>query len=205
VTVRSITSLAPPELRRHEGIPITSPSLTILDIAGVSSPEVLQAVVNEARVLRLTTDEELRSTLGRHPRRAGARALRRLLDEERGPRITRSEAERKALAVMRRQGLEPDRSDVQIGPYRVDFVFDRERVIVEVDGYQYHGTPRRFRDDRRRMNYLAAKGFQVCPLTWSDLGPGAASAMALLAATLAERRKLFAELENLPPYSSRPY
>jgi very-short-patch-repair endonuclease len=198
--VHSIASLAPSELRRHDGVPITSPSLTVLDLAGLSSEKVLRAVVNEARVLKLVTDEELRATLRRHPRRAGARALRKLLDSELGLRITRSEAERKALEVMREHGIEPDASDFAIGPYRADFWFERERVVVEVDGYRYHGTPKRFVDDRRRSNYLASKGIQVFPLTWHDLGPGAARAMTLLSETLAERRRLLLPTENLPPY-----
>ena len=199
LTVHSISELAPSELRRHDGIPISSPSLTVLDLGALSSERELQAIVNEARVLRLVTDEELRATLRRHPRRAGARALGKLLDSENGPRITRSEAERKALDVMRKHGVEPDRSDVKLGPYRVDFLFERERVAVEVDGYRYHGTPRRFVEDRRRMNYLAARGIQVFPLTWHDLGPGAARAMRLLAATLTERRRAIGSADNLPP------
>lgn len=72
--VHSIASLTPSELRRHDGIPITSPSLTVLDLAGLSTEKTLRAVVNEARVLQLVTDEELRATLRRHPHRAGAQA-----------------------------------------------------------------------------------------------------------------------------------
>jgi very-short-patch-repair endonuclease len=163
--VRSISALAPSELRRHTGIPITSPSLTVLDNAAITSRSELEAIVNEARVLRLVTDEALHATVRRHRIRAGASALRRLLADERGPRITRSEAERRALEVMRDHGIEPDGSDVKIGPYRVDFLFERERVAIEVDGYRYHGTPKRFVDDGRRSKYLASKGIQVFPLT----------------------------------------
>lgn len=119
---------------------------------------------------------------------AAARDLAKLLASERGPRITRSTAERRALRAMRKYGVEPDASDFPIGPYRVDFWFERERLAVEVDGYRYHGTPKRFVDDRRRMAYLAARGIQTYPLTWHDLGPGSARAMKDLDRALEQRR-----------------
>ena len=99
---------------------------------------------------------------------------------------------------MRAHGIEPDRSDVAIGPYRVDFLFERERLVVEVDGYRYHGTPRRFVDDRRRIAYLAARGLLVFPLTWQDFGPGGNRAMADL------RQALHARRNRDGPESPRP-
>ena len=192
VHVHTISALDDGELDRHEGLPISSPSLTLLDLAGALGPDQLGAALNEARVQRNVTDRELRATIAAHANRRGAKALGRLLDREQGPRITRSPAERRALRVMRRHGIEPDASDVPIGPYRVDFLFEAERLVVEVDGYRYHSTPRRFVDDRRRTAYLAARGLQVFPLTWDDLGPGAVLAMRRLKDTLAARRVLYA-------------
>ena len=37
-------------------------------------------------------------------------------------------------------GLKPDGTQVEIGPYRVDFLYEAERLIVEVDGYRFHRT-----------------------------------------------------------------
>jgi very-short-patch-repair endonuclease len=188
VRVRAISELARGELRYLDGLPLSSPSLTLLDLAGMPGYAQLPEALNEARVQRIVTDGDLRATLAAHPTRRGAGALRRLLDSEQGPRILRSTAERKALRVMREHAIEPDGSDVQIGPYRVDFWFERERVAVEVDGYRYHGTPKRFVDDRRRTGYLAGLGIQVYPLTWNDLGPGVELAMADLKRALVSRR-----------------
>ena len=88
---------------------------------------------------------------------------------------------------MKEHGLQPDASDHRIGPYRVDFWFEAARVAVEVDGYRYHATPKRFVDDRRRAAYLAARGVLVFPITWQDvIAPS--GAMAQLRETLALRR-----------------
>jgi very-short-patch-repair endonuclease len=187
VRVHSINSVGPEEARHKEGLPLSSPSLTLLDLAGALSDDQLAAALNEARVLRLVREAELEATLGRHPQRRGAAALRRLLAAERGPRITRSEAERRALVLMRQHGLEPE-TDVSIGPWRVDFLFRAEGVVVEVDGYRYHSTPERFVNDRRRTADLAARGFLVLSLTWNDLGAEADAAMTRLRRALDRRR-----------------
>jgi len=187
VRVRFIAALHPAERRRHQGLPLTSPSLTLLDLAGSLNTPELERALNEARVQELVSDRELYATLERHPTRKGARALRSMLAAEGGPRITRSEAERRALRAMREHGIVPDASQHRIGPYEVDFWFERERVAVEVDGYRYHSTPKRFADDRRTA-YLAARGVLVFPITWEDLNE-AGGTMARLGATLASRRR----------------
>lgn len=190
VRLHYLNELASGELTRRDGIPVASPSLTVLDIAGLGDPEELATTLNEARVQRLVTDSELWATLERHPKRRGARALRLLLERERGePKVTRSEAERVALRLMRAHGMEPDETDYPLGQYRVDFLFRRERLVVEVDGYRYHGTRRRFVRDRRRIAALGAMGYQVFPLTWDDITRESAQAMRDLAETLEQRRR----------------
>ena len=183
----SLTALHPSERRRRHGLALTSPALTLLDLAGMLSDGGLKDALNEARVQRLVREHELRATLDRHPQRRGAAALGPLLSSERGPRITRSEAERRALELMLRHGLDPE-TDVEIGPWRVDFLFRAEGVVVEVDGYRYHSTPQRFVDDRRRAADLAARGLLTLSLTWDDLGPEADAAIARLHQALARRR-----------------
>jgi very-short-patch-repair endonuclease len=189
VRVHSISHLPRTELRRVAGLPVSSPSLTILDMAGILDRDGLLDLVHEARVRPVVTDRELRASLAAHPNRRGARALCRLLDTEGGIRVTRSKGERRALKLMRAHGLEPDESDLLIGPYRLDFYFSRERVAVEYDSRQFHDNERRFAADRRKIAYLAARGIVTVPLTAHDLGAGANRAMADLAATLASRRE----------------
>ena len=186
VAVHSVASLASCEEGSHQGLAMTAPALTILDTAGMVSPRVCAAVLNEARVQRLVSDRELHACLSRHPNRRGAGVLRSVLDGEETQLVTRSEAERRALKAMKASGIHPDASDHPVGPYRLDFWFERERVAVEVDGYRYHGTPRRFVGDRRRAAYLAARGIQTFPLTWADLSEPTL-AMARLKATLEVR------------------
>ena len=188
IRLHLINGLAAGELRRREGIPITSPALTLLDLAGGLGRTELAGALNEARVQRLVSDDDLRATLRAHSHRRGAKALRAHLDSERGPTVTRSEAERRALKLMREHGLEPDETDCEIGPYRVDFIFRDEQLVVAVDGYRYHGTRHRFMRDRRRIAALGALGYQVHPLTWEDIVARPTAAMRDLELALEQRR-----------------
>jgi very-short-patch-repair endonuclease len=188
IRVHMIGSLEPGELRRIHGVPIASPALTILDLAGTLAETELAAAVNEARVQRMVRDEELTAVLAAHPKRRGARALAKLLAADTAELATASEAEALCLRTMRDHGLEPDEAQARIGPYRVDFLFRAERLIVEVDGYRYHGTRHRFVRDRRRAAAIVAMGYVIFPVSWHDLVGAPAATMRALADALAARR-----------------
>lgn len=51
---------------------------------------------------------------------------------------------------------------------RADVLFRSERLVIEVDGYAYHGR-QRFQEDRTRQNRLVAHGYTVLRFTWADL------------------------------------
>jgi very-short-patch-repair endonuclease len=179
------------ELRRESGLPITSPSLTLLDLAGVVGEPDLARALNEARVQGLVNDGEIHATLRAHPNRRGARALRALLASEEAEFTVESEAERLCLKLMIKHRM-PDAAGAWIGPYRVDFLYDAERLIVEVDGYRYHRTRDRFLRDRRRRADLLTRGYEVFPVTWTDVVDEPAATMTRLRAALRVRRRQLA-------------
>jgi very-short-patch-repair endonuclease len=51
---------------------------------------------------------------------------------------------------------------------RVDFLWPRERVVVETDGWRAHGTARAFQADRAATNALL---LAVLRFTHADVGP----------------------------------
>ena len=194
--VYSLGELGPHELRRYEGLPITSPSLTLLDLAGCVSEDCLAAALNEARVQNLVNDGEPHETLRAHPNRRGGRALAKLLSSEAAEFTVESEAERLCLELMLEHGLKPDAAGAAIGPYRVDFLYEAERLIVEVDGYRYHRTQQRFVRDRRRRAELLARGYEVFPVTWHDLVDQSDRSMHRLRSALRERRRVLPALRE---------
>ena len=47
----------------------------------------------------------------------------------------------------------------------VDVVWREAKLVVELDGYEYHGTRTSFEEDRRRDAILQVAGYQVLRLT----------------------------------------
>ena len=87
--------------------------------------------------------------------------LRALIDGERRPQRTRSKPERELLAAIRRAGLpEPD-ANAHIGRWEVDLYWPVRRLVVEVDGYAAHSSPRAFERDRRKDGELTELGLTV--------------------------------------------
>lgn len=50
-----------------------------------------------------------------------------------------------------------------------DFMWPSARLIVELDGYETHGTRAAFESDRARDRALQLAGWRVCRVTWRQL------------------------------------
>ena len=68
------------EVTTHDGIPVTTPVSTLIDVAATLSRESLESAVNEADSLDLVNPEQLRAALDGIGPRPGLAALRRMLD-----------------------------------------------------------------------------------------------------------------------------
>ena len=70
------------------------------------------------------------------------------------------------------------------GRFEVDLLWPEQRLVVEVDGFAFHGTRAAFERDRRRDAELQALGYRVLRITWRQLTrePEAVIADALSAA-----------------------
>lgn len=78
-----------------------------------------------------------------------------------------TEPEKKLWMLLRKRLPQEDthfRKQVALGPYVVDFLCLRARLIVEVDGDQ-HGAETALRYDEARTNWLEARGFRVLRFT----------------------------------------
>jgi very-short-patch-repair endonuclease/predicted transcriptional regulator of viral defense system len=156
--------LDPRETRRREGVPVTSPARTLLDLATVVTERDLARAVEEAQVLRLVTPRELAHIAGRG--RPGSAALRAVLNLQHEPSLTRSEAEIAFLELVRDAGLPAPETNVNVLGHEVDFLWRAQKLIVEVDGFAYHSSRQAFERDRRRDARLQAAGFRVVRFTY---------------------------------------
>jgi len=166
IRLRLLGGIDERDLRRRGGLPVTSPARTIVDWAPAASPVELEDVVAEARVRRLIRDGELQAALERAGQARGTRTMRRFLAEEGGSGMTRSRAERRFRGLLRQAELPEPETNRAVAGLEVDFLWSAEQVVLEVDGWSFHGHRRAFERDRRRDMILTAAGFLVIRVTW---------------------------------------
>jgi very-short-patch-repair endonuclease len=174
------------DIRVREGVPLTAPARTLLDLAAAIPVRDLERAVNEAQIRRLARPRQLLDVLERSRRRRGARALRELLDVD--PAFTRSEAERRLLRLLRAAGIPPTDVNVRIGRHEVDFLWREQRLVVEVDGYAFHSSRAAFERDRLRDAELQTAGYRVMRVTWRHLVEEPEAVIARVAQALARPR-----------------
>jgi hypothetical protein len=155
-------------------IPCTDPMRTLVDVAGVVSPEELESVVDRALAGKLVSLEAVGTELERLARqgRHGVDALRSALSWRRKAGVAHpSVLESKVLRLLTSAGVTP--IAVEVKPtsdlsYRVDVML-APGLALEVDGYAYHHSPEQMTEDARRRNRLYLNGTQILVYTWRDV------------------------------------
>jgi very-short-patch-repair endonuclease len=167
LNARRTRSLPAHHVREVRGIPVTSVSRTLLDLASVLGPKSLERAFLEADRLGLIRDEELMEIVGRANGHRGAGNLLRLV-EGRIPDLAnlRSVLEGMFLALCRDESIERPETNVMIGPFEVDCVWRAQRLVVELDGYEFHRGLEKLERDADRMSELRAQGWSTMRLTW---------------------------------------
>jgi very-short-patch-repair endonuclease len=174
IRVHRSTCIEPQDRTEVDGIPCTSVPVTLLGIAATAPRNVLDSACNRAEmegVLDMRAIEELLERRRSHP---GARRLRAALEVDGlGLDRTKSRLEERFLRLARETGLPTPAINAWMPipgeEMQCDFVWHRERLVVEVDTWETHGTRRAFRNDRRRDRLLRAHGWDVMRVTGYDV------------------------------------
>jgi very-short-patch-repair endonuclease len=168
------------EVTEAHGIPVTTATRTILDLAARSSD--LERLLAEAYAKRLTTRSKLITLGARFPSRPGIPKLLQLLDAE--PQRTRSNPERALLTLIRKARLPPPKANEKLHGWEVDFLWADHRLIVEVDALSTHTSPRDFERDRRKDAELTLLGYTVIRVTRRQIEEEPEAVVARIAAAL---------------------
>jgi hypothetical protein len=159
-------TLRPDEVTARHGIPVTTAVRTILDLAPTLSERDLQRTLEEAIVLRLASATSLDALARSHRGHHGAPKLQRALTTHTpGTTLTRSELEERFLALCAAHGLPRPAVNARVAGLDVDFLFAERRVVVETDGWRYHGHRAAFERDRRRDAALTRAGYRTLRFT----------------------------------------
>jgi very-short-patch-repair endonuclease len=170
----------------YEGIPITSPVQTLIDLATRHDTPRMERAMNEADKLGLVKTNDLRKALDAHPGEAGVARLRAIIDRATF-RYTRTELERAFLPLVRRAGLPVPRTSVYVTGYEVDFHLPDLRLVIETDGLTYHRTPAEQKKDRERDQAHTAAGLTTLRFTHGQIRYEPDHVVRTLRATAAHR------------------
>jgi hypothetical protein len=150
-----------------DGIPVTTPPRTVLDLAATGDVHAVEIALRNIEFHRLRDRLSVPALLDRYPGHRGTGTIRSALARQSadpGGR-TRSPLEDLFLPFLDRFDLPRPRLNFPIRlsdkRYEVDCFWPAQRVVVELDGFAAHGTRRAFRDDRRRDRRLIARPSSV--------------------------------------------
>lgn len=172
------------DIRTLDGIPITSPARTLLDLAA-TAPDELEAAFDEALFRKVVRLPQLDELIGRSAGRPGVALLRELYRAEAGGERNRLEAEKRFRALVEVAGLPKPRPNARIGRFVVDFLWPEHRVVAELDGFGTHARRASFEGDRTRDGDLQALDYRVVRVTWRQLTREPYAVIARVAAVLA--------------------
>lgn len=176
------------DVRVRQGLQVTSPARTLLDLAEVLTQRELERAFDELLLQRLVRVWELAELLQRTTGRVGGPQVAALLERQGGPTRTRSEAEERFLALIRAALLPDPEVNVRIHGYEVDFLWRSQRLVVEIDGFRFHSTRGAFENDRRKDATLRAAGLTVMRVTWNHMAKEPYAVIARVAQALASAR-----------------
>jgi very-short-patch-repair endonuclease len=158
-------ALTKPDIRWRKGIPVTSPALTILRLAGQMDDLELETVLSAGFRKNIVRRSQLEDVMERNPRAKGIAVLRRLLEQGESLHDTRSIYERKLLKLLRAAELPLPITNTWVGGVYVDGVWPELKLAFEFDGWERHGERDGFEKDRLRDQRLLIAQHQVIRIT----------------------------------------
>lgn len=164
--------IPPEDITTIDGIPVTKPARTLLDLATVEPEPVVERAFDDALRRRLISLPFLERWL-EDPRRRkhrGAPLIRRLLEARATVGVTESPLETLVLKLLRSRRLQIpmlqyEVSDGERFVGRLDFAYPNAKVGIEADGFRYHDSRSAFDAERFRGNELQALGWRIVRIT----------------------------------------
>lgn len=138
-------TLSSADLTRRARIPVTKPARTLADLRRVLSRDQFARALREAEYLKLPIGSAFK------------------------PDRSRTDLEGRFLALTRRHRLPQPEVNVRVDRFLVDFLWRKERLVVEMDGWGSHRTRSAFEEDRARDARLAVFGYTVLRFTWRQI------------------------------------
>ncbi|MFM8650087.1 MAG: type IV toxin-antitoxin system AbiEi family antitoxin domain-containing protein [Actinomycetota bacterium] len=165
---RDLDELAP--IRRQQ-MRTTLPGRTLLDIAAVE-PQAVSSVIERMLLAGLIDRRRIAAVVARHSRqgRAGIGPVRDVLATwPYADKASESVLEYHLQRVLGSTPLPLFETQVEVGPYRLDFGWPRWKVGAEADGWGKFESRDDFARLAARDMYLQSKGWSIAHFLWRDI------------------------------------
>jgi very-short-patch-repair endonuclease len=150
------------EAVERNGLTVTSPAQTLLDLAAAGWP--IDRMAHDLAASNTVSLDALRTFARNRRGEPGATKLAQALAMPH----TRSEWERKFLRWTKANGLPVPVMNDDIGPLEVDAHWPEHGLVVELDTEQTHGSAWKQRDDADRDAWLEQRGLEVWRVRRAD-------------------------------------
>jgi very-short-patch-repair endonuclease len=166
----------PEELRSVGHLRYSSFPRTLIELAPRETPAELDRLIAEAARKRLLDPVAIQAAIGRHARRPGLARLKAALVAYRPHPDRKSDLERAFDAwLLEHPEIPEPRRNVHIDGWEIDCWWPEQRVVLELDGRDYHTSVKEMDRDRRkdtRLQILEIRVMRVTGDRWDLDRPG---------------------------------
>ncbi len=194
VVARRAHDLDDAHVTELDGLRVTTPERTVVDLAAGRTPGHIGAIVDDLvarRLLDLPTLDQIATSVARRGK-PGTTAMRKVLEPRVGAAHPQSELERRARELVDHSGLPAPLPEFPI-PWapnrRFDDAYPEHRLALEWDSRRYHGQLQAFEADRQRDREATVHGWRVVRFTWADVTENPQMVVETIRRLLAVRRR----------------
>lgn len=170
VTTHRPRRLEPVDIKIRQGIPVTTPTRTVWDLASIWPPERARRIFERVDGRGNLDRSRMRKLHARSPSRRGAGLIAELLGNPPLPlHLVRSWLEELLFHVCSEHGLPLPEPSTDLLGYEVDFLWTDAKFIVEADGGHHYEDSQRDSDNDRDFVHGRA-GFLTRRYSYKAMG-----------------------------------
>ena len=175
--VHESLDLIPQDREWLDGVPVTTPERTLVDL-GATSPWLVERALGTALQLGVVEITDVEAFVARVQRsgRRGVGVIRPFLELHRSvARSAESVLEVEFIRLLEESMIELPEAQYEVVDdhrgfvCRADFAYPARRLLIEVDGRSYHSDTKAFQRDRDKQNATQALGWRTLRFTASDI------------------------------------
>ena len=174
------------DVQVRQGIRVTTPARTLLDLAAVLPEKGLRRVVRRAQAQHEVSIRQILELLARSNGHRGASKLRAVIAD--GPAPTRSALEDLLLDLLDQAGIaRPEiNPPLRFGTQTIvpDYLWRAHRVAIEADSVTWHDHKLTREHDADKQAQLEAAGLRVLRITWAQITRSPQQTLARIRAAL---------------------